>query len=140
MDISHTFGIIDCIRYTPHIEYKRPFLKFKFKMNTSQMNARYHIDLRDVKCRFSKRNKFQISWIRHSDLHILTVGRYTYTAGTQITEVLKLKDLSMYLHKKESFFSNLTDLKLQTVVISPYTTPPRMNGYFRYCFEFSIKF
>ena len=23
---------------------------------------------------------FQVSWIRHEDLHILTVGRYTYTA------------------------------------------------------------
>lgn len=76
---------------------------------------------------FSQRDEFQISWIRHSDLHILTVGRYTYTAGAQITEVLKLEDLSVC--KKKSVFSFV---KLQTVVISPYTTPPRMNGYFRY--------
>ena len=46
---------------------------------------------------FSQRDEFQISWIRHSDLHILTVGRYTYTAGAQITEVLKLEDLALFV-------------------------------------------
>ena len=29
----------------------------------------------------------QISWIRHSDLHILTVGRYTYTADNRYQSI-----------------------------------------------------
>lgn len=29
----------------------------------------------------------QISWIRHSDLHILTVGRYTYTADSRYQSI-----------------------------------------------------
>ena len=30
---------------------------------------------------------FQISWIRHHDLHILTVGRYTYTADLRYQSI-----------------------------------------------------
>ena len=30
---------------------------------------------------------FQVSWIRHSDLHILTVGRYTYTADNRYQSI-----------------------------------------------------
>ena len=30
---------------------------------------------------------FQISWIRHADLHILTVGRYTYTADNRYQSI-----------------------------------------------------
>ena len=44
---------------------------------------------------FSQRDEFQISWIRHSDLHILTVGRYTYTAGIEITELFILEGFSV---------------------------------------------
>ena len=44
---------------------------------------------------FSQRDEFQISWIRHSDLHILTVGRYTYTAGIEITELFILEGFSI---------------------------------------------
>ena len=29
----------------------------------------------------------QVSWIRHSDLHILTVGRYTYTADNRYQSI-----------------------------------------------------
>ena len=29
----------------------------------------------------------QISWIRHHDLHILTVGRYTYTADLRYQSI-----------------------------------------------------
>ena len=25
-------------------------------------------------------NYFQVSWVRHRDIHLLTVGRYTYTS------------------------------------------------------------
>ena len=52
---------------------------------------------------FSKRDEFQISWIRHSDLHILTVGRYTYTAGTERPEILKFKDYSLDVQTDEKF-------------------------------------
>ncbi len=32
-------------------------------------------------------NYSQISWIRHHDLHILTVGRYTYTADLRYQSI-----------------------------------------------------
>jgi len=50
---------------------------------------------------------FQISWIRHADLHILTVGRYTYTADNRYQSIynpttdewiLQIK----YLQKRDS--------------------------------------
>lgn len=58
-------------------------------------------------CRVFDRNNKTISWIRHDDLHILTVGRYTYTADTRYQSIynpttdewiLQIK----YLQKRDS--------------------------------------
>jgi len=38
-------------------------------------------------CRVFDRTNKTISWIRHSDLHILTVGRYTYTADNRYQSI-----------------------------------------------------
>lgn len=32
-------------------------------------------------------NSFQVSWIRHRDLHLLTVGKATYTADMRFQSV-----------------------------------------------------
>lgn len=29
---------------------------------------------------FQRQTEFQVSWVRHRDIHLLTVGRYTYTS------------------------------------------------------------
>lgn len=31
--------------------------------------------------------KFQVSWVRHRDIHLLTVGRYTYTSDQRFEAV-----------------------------------------------------
>jgi len=58
-------------------------------------------------CRVFDRTNKTISWIRHADLHILTVGRYTYTADNRYQSIynpnsdewiLQIK----YLLKKDS--------------------------------------
>jgi len=58
-------------------------------------------------CRVFDRENRTISWIRHKDLHILTVGRYTYTADLRYQSIynpatdewiLQIK----YLQKKDS--------------------------------------
>jgi len=58
-------------------------------------------------CRVFDRTNKTISWIRHSDLHILTVGRYTYTADSRYQSIynpttdewiLQIK----YLQKRDS--------------------------------------
>jgi len=58
-------------------------------------------------CRVFDRTNKTISWIRHSDLHILTVGRYTYTADNRYQSIynptsdewiLQIK----YLQKRDS--------------------------------------
>lgn len=38
-------------------------------------------------CRVFDRTNSTVSWIRHSDLHILTVGRYTYTADNRYQSI-----------------------------------------------------
>ena len=46
-------------------------------------------------CKYQKSSRYflkycfllQVSWIRHSDLHILTVGRYTYTADNRYQSI-----------------------------------------------------
>jgi len=38
-------------------------------------------------CRVFDRTNKTISWIRHADLHILTVGRYTYTADNRYQSI-----------------------------------------------------
>jgi len=40
-----------------------------------------------LSCRVFDRENKTISWIRHSDLHILTVGRYTYTADLRYQSI-----------------------------------------------------
>jgi len=40
-----------------------------------------------LSCRVFERENKTISWIRHSDLHILTVGRYTYTADLRYQSI-----------------------------------------------------
>jgi len=58
-------------------------------------------------CRVFDRTNKTISWIRHADLHILTVGRYTYTADNRYQSIynpttdewiLQIK----YLQKRDS--------------------------------------
>jgi len=63
-----------------------------------------------LSCRVFDRENKTISWIRHSDLHILTVGRYTYTADLRYQSIynsatdewilqiryLKVEDKGMY--------------------------------------------
>jgi len=58
-------------------------------------------------CRVFERTNKTISWIRHADLHILTVGRYTYTADNRYQSIynpttdewiLQIK----YLQKRDS--------------------------------------
>lgn len=38
-----------------------------------------------LKFNFSKNEKFQVSFVRHRDLHILTVATYTYTSDQRFT-------------------------------------------------------
>ena len=45
----------------------------------------------------------QISWIRHHDLHILTVGRYTYTAD--------LRYKSIYNAEKEEWILQIKGVR-----------------------------
>jgi hypothetical protein len=31
--------------------------------------------------------EFQVSWVRHRDIHLLTVGRYTYTSDQRFESI-----------------------------------------------------
>ena len=55
---------------------------------------------------------FQVSWIRHSDLHILTVGRYTYTADNRYQSIYNPTTDEWILQVNHSFLAIEADLPL----------------------------
>lgn len=54
----------------------------------------------------------QVSWIRHSDLHILTVGRYTYTADNRYQSIYNPTTDEWILQVNHSFLVIEADLPL----------------------------
>jgi len=108
MQFSVLFLIIHCmvgvcdyratnkIRHAPAENEEPPEKKPGFRLWSSGPN--FDTDLpQDVSgvvgqtayltCRVFDRTNKTISWIRHSDLHILTVGRYTYTADNRYQSI-----------------------------------------------------
>lgn len=66
---------------------------------------------------------FQVSWIRHRDIHLLTVGRYTYTSDQRFeaTHVVHTDDYALRI-----IFAQTRDAGTYECQIG--TTPP--IGYF----------
>ena len=52
---------------------------------TRRRKDNYHLQFKRSRCEIDILVPLQVTWIRHRDVHVLTVGEYTYTTDERFT-------------------------------------------------------
>ena len=89
-------------------------ISYRKKKSRNQENGKYFKRVPDV---------FQVSWIRHHDLHILTVGGYTYTADMRFRSIYNAPrlyinrfSLILQIHSLLKIFILICNLKILFII------------------------